>query len=107
MIAHQGVEAVEILPHVSRAGRKVDPRRRSRAEHGERPLQHAQQFHQSLGLDNNTASGLYCFPVAAEDDIAASSTVISRLSPAMLLPLTRCSPDCFFRCRASVLKAIP
>src|ERR1035438_2567795 len=117
MVAHQPVEAVEILPHVSRARRKVDPRRRSKAEHdynlsstltssarasASKPLP-TSTFRP---LDNNTVRALCCFPVATEADTAASSTAISRLSPVMLFPLDRCSPDCFFRCRASVLKAI-
>jgi len=37
-IAHQAVETVEILPHVSRAGSHINPRCRSKAKHCRYPL---------------------------------------------------------------------
>jgi hypothetical protein len=43
MIAHQPVEAIEILPHVRRAGCNIDPRRRSKPEHRLHPVQYGQQ----------------------------------------------------------------
>jgi len=46
MIAHQAVEAIEILAHVRRAGCNIDPRRRSKPEHRLHPVQYAQQTFQ-------------------------------------------------------------
>jgi predicted nucleotidyltransferase len=46
MIAYQAVEAIEILPHVRRAGCNVDPRRRSKPEHRLDPVQYGQQTFQ-------------------------------------------------------------
>jgi hypothetical protein len=43
MIAHQAVETIEIFPHVRRAGRNIDPRRRSKPEHRLHPVQYGQQ----------------------------------------------------------------
>ena len=41
-IAHQAVEAVEILRHVRRSGSDINPRRRSKPEHRLRPVQYSQ-----------------------------------------------------------------
>ena len=46
MVAHQAVEAIEILAHVRRAGCNIDPRRRSKPEHRLHPVQYAQQTFQ-------------------------------------------------------------
>jgi len=54
MIAYQPVEAIEILPHVRRADRNIDPRRRSKPEHQLRPVQYGQQTSQCLRIESTT-----------------------------------------------------
>jgi hypothetical protein len=40
MIAHQPVQAIEVLAHVRRAGSQINPRRRSKPEHRLHPVQY-------------------------------------------------------------------
>jgi len=54
MIAYQAVEAVKVFPHVRRAGRNIDPRRRSKPEHRLRPVQYAQQTLQRFRIESTT-----------------------------------------------------
>jgi hypothetical protein len=54
MIAYQSVEAIEILPHVRRAGRNIYPRRRSKPEHRLHPVQYGQQTFQSSRIKSTT-----------------------------------------------------
>ena len=113
---------LELVEHVRLAIRgarcRVDPRCRAKAQHGydlSNTLISSARVSASKPLptstlrplDNKTARAPCRFSVAAEADIAASSTAISRLSPVVVFALNRCSPDCFLRCRASVLNAIP
>ena len=51
-IAHQPVKAIEILPHVRRAGCNINPRRRSKPEHRLHPVQHAQQALQCSRIES-------------------------------------------------------
>ena len=52
MIAHQTVEAIEILAHVRRAGCNIYPRRRSKPEHPLHPVQHGQQALQRFRIES-------------------------------------------------------
>ena len=54
MIAYQAVEAIEILPHVCRAGCNIYPRRRSKPEHRLRPVQYGQQALQCFRIESTT-----------------------------------------------------
>ena len=54
MIAYQPVEAIEILPHVRRAGCNIYPRRRSKPEHRLRPVQYGQQAFQCFRIESTT-----------------------------------------------------
>jgi len=54
MIAHQTVEAIEILAHVRRAGCNIYPRRRSKPEHSLRPVQYGKQALQRFRIESTT-----------------------------------------------------
>jgi hypothetical protein len=54
MIAYQTVQAIEVLPHIRRAGCNIYPRCRSKAEHRLRPVQYGQQALQCPRIESTT-----------------------------------------------------
>jgi len=52
MIPCQTIQAIEILPHVRRAGCHINPRRRSKPEHRLDPVQYGQQTFQRSRIES-------------------------------------------------------
>ena len=109
-IAHQPVKAIEILPHVRRAGCNINPRRRSKPEHRLHPVQHGQQALQCSRIEStayfdpaSTSQFNYKSTIAPTDAVDilrdGGNHFNGNKRPASRLPFTMNATPILIQCR--------